>query len=492
MAKEILVADSDKGDQEEFQRIFENTDYHLIFSESGEDALLRVKLFTPDMIIAAGEDLKKMSGVELCGAIKEDPEYQHIPLILISGKLGGISEKDRQRVRANGLISKPLNEDEVLNLVDQLMEEGAMREREEMMARKEKASLLDEIGEEEEEIIELVNVVEEPETKMSINDFVTADKQEPFGEIAPLDSWEKLEVKEEPEEKEFVLHPEKEVVREMDLHLEGRKPPEEAIPEEDLFEKIELEEILEKVEQLKPSLEKEWPSEEKEWPSEKGVSVSEEKPLRIEEPTESPLDLSEFEAALQGEVKTEGGVTEVEPLSFEIPQREVKEEVIPVEESVLEEELKEVPEEEFPDELLEEILGEEEIRAIEEPRERRAEEIKISEAETGGLSRDRLQETEIPRILEEERPALVRKVETQLEELTPLAKMVDKHLDEVIAKGVQDLVEDFITKMLPEMTQHIMGLTAERIEKMVREIVPDLAEKAIQEEIKRLEKGEKG
>jgi CheY-like chemotaxis protein len=491
MAKEILVADSDKGDQEEFQRIFETTDYHLIFSESGEDALLRVKLFTPDMIIASGEDLKKMSGVELCGAIKEDPEYQHIPLILISGKLGGISEKDRQRVRANGLISKPLNEDEVLNLVDQLMEEGAMREGEEMTTQKEKASLLDEMGEEEEEIIELVNVVEEPETRMSINDFVTTEKQEPFGEIAPLDSWEKLEVKGEPEEKKFVLHPEKEVVEEMDLHLEGRKPPTEPIPEDDLFEKIELEEILEKVEQLKPSLEKEWPSEKEEWPSEKEVSVSEEEPLQIEEPTESPLDLSEFEAALQGEVKIEGGGTEIEPLSFEIPQREVKEEVIPVEESVVEEELREVPEEEFPDELLEEILGEEEIRAIEEPKERRAAEIKTSEAETGGLGIDRLQEREVPRVFEEERPALVRKVETQLEELTPLAKMVDKHLDEVIAKGVQDMVEEFITKMLPEMTQHIIGLTAERIEKMVREIVPDLAEKAIQEEIKRLQKGEK-
>ena len=41
MAKEILIADSDKTDQKEFQRIFETTDYHLIFSESGEDAILR-------------------------------------------------------------------------------------------------------------------------------------------------------------------------------------------------------------------------------------------------------------------------------------------------------------------------------------------------------------------------------------------------------------------------------------------------------------------
>jgi hypothetical protein len=41
------------------------------------------------------------------------------------------------------------------------------------------------------------------------------------------------------------------------------------------------------------------------------------------------------------------------------------------------------------------------------------------------------------------------------------------------------------------MTQHIIGLTAERIERMVKEIVPDLAENAIREEIKRLQKGEK-
>jgi len=45
MAKEILIADSDKADQEDFRRIFETTDYHLVFSESGEDVLLRVRLF---------------------------------------------------------------------------------------------------------------------------------------------------------------------------------------------------------------------------------------------------------------------------------------------------------------------------------------------------------------------------------------------------------------------------------------------------------------
>ena len=42
------------------------------------------------------------------------------------------------------------------------------------------------------------------------------------------------------------------------------------------------------------------------------------------------------------------------------------------------------------------------------------------------------------------------------------------------------MMEGFITKVLPQMTQNILNLTVERIEKMVKEIVPDLAEKAIQ------------
>ena len=219
MAKEILIADSDQADQEEFQKIFETTDYHLIFSESGEDALLRVKLFKPDMIIASGAGLREMGGLELCGAVKGDPDLKQIPFILISSIFDEISEKDRQRVQADGMISRPLNGDEILNLVDHLMEEETIGKREEMVSEKQEGFLLEEIeeGEGEEEIIELVDVVEEPETRMSIHDFVTTEKaekeekEETYGEITPLESWEKLEFEEKPEEKELVLRPEKDI-----------------------------------------------------------------------------------------------------------------------------------------------------------------------------------------------------------------------------------------------------------------------------------------
>ena len=476
MGKEILIADSDQADQEEFQKIFETTDYHLIFSESGEDALLRAKLFKPDMIIASGAGLREMGGLELCGAVKGDPDFKQIPFILISSIFDEISEKDRQRVQADGMISRPLNGDEILNLVDHLMEEETIGKREEMVSEKQEEFLLDEIGEGEgeEEIIELVDVVEEPETRMSIHDFVTTEKagkeekEETYGEITPLESWEKLEFEEKPEKKELVLRPEKQS-GELDLELKREMPSKEASPEEELFEKIELEEILEKVEQLKPSLEKEWPSE-------KEVGDIEEKPSKIEETADKFLDLEEFETALQREVKAEFPEEALQPIFTEEPEKEISEEAFPIEEAVEEEELKELPEEEFPDELLEEILGEAEISAIEKPKELRLEEAGPMEGRAEEIRIDRLEEVVAPKIDQEVRP---------------FVRVVDKQLQEVISQKVQEMMEEIVTKLVPEMIQNVFGLTIERIEKMVGEVVPDLAEKAIQQEIKRLQKGEK-
>jgi len=531
VAKEILIADSDKADQEEFQKIFGTTGYRLVFSESGEDALLRAKLFRPDMIIASGTGLREMGGLELCGAIKGNPEFKHIPFILVSSIFDEISDKDRKRFQADGVISRPLNETEVLDLVDHLVEDKGVGKKGKMASEKPGDLLLGETGEGEDEIIELVDVVGEPEPRMSIENFVPPEKEKSFDEMTSLESWERLEFEEKPSGREQSLPPAKEI-GETDFQLGRKSPRQEVRPEAELFEKIELEEILEKVEQLKPSLEQEWPSEKK-------ARYFEQKPFKTEEPSEkylefpksgepprkhartalleeepSPVFTGGFEKKISEEVTPidesleeeeiqplraedhkkkipEEAIAidesikeeELQPLFVEEPKRKISEETVPVEALVEEEELKELPEEEFLEEFLEEMVKEEEIGGIGEPREVRPKEVEIEEVQ--------LEDLEAPRIFEDQIKPLVSEMSKQIEEGSPLVKVVDKHLEEVIAKGIQDMVGDFITKVLPIMTQHIIGLTAERIEKMVREIVPDLAERAIQEEIKRLQKGEK-
>ncbi len=503
MAKEILIADSDKADQEEFQKIFGTTDYRLVFSESGEDALLRAKLFKPDMIIASGTGLREMGGLELCGTIKDDPEFKNVPFVLVSSIFDEISDSDRERFQADGVISKPLNEVDVLNLVDHLVGDKGVGKRGKMASEKPEDFLLDKTGEGEDEIIELVDVVGEPEPKMSIENFVPPENEKSFSEMTSLESWERLEFDEKPLEREPLPRPEKKI-EDIDSQFERKMPYREPPAEAELFEKIELEEILEKVEQLKPSLEQEWPSE-------KEARYAEEKPFKMEEPSEEYREFPKFGAPVEGEAKAdltgeapesvpvtkpkervleevvsvEEAVEEeeVQPFLTEEPARNMTEKVRPVETLVEEEELQELPEEEFLEEFLEEMLKEEEIGGIEKPKEAKPKEVEIEEIQLEGL--------EAPRILEKEIKPLVTEMSKQIQEGSPLVKVVDKHLEEVIAKGIQDMVGDFITKVLPMMTQHIIGLTAERIEKMVKEIVPELAERAIQEEIKQLQKGEK-
>jgi hypothetical protein len=361
------------------------------------------------------------------------------------------------------------------------MEKGAMKKKDDF--------LLDDLGEtgEEEEVIDLLDVVEEPEPKMSIDDFLApAGKEEPLGEITPLESWEKLlEVGEKPSEEKT---PEEEFM----LSLEEKEPKKKPLPsekgvtrDEELFEKIDFEEILKQVESIEPSAKKEWLSEEEAKVPEKAPEKSLEKapekaPSLIEEPTEKLFDLKEFEAALMTEVKPEPLAEAPQPFLRKEPTEKVPVEIPPIEIPAEEKELKELMEEELPEEMVEEVLGEEEITVIEEKMAGVEEEI-VGIEEPKEQVMEMLEEVETPKVFKEEAP--------------PPVEMPFKRMEEVITKGIQEMMEDFATKILPEMTQNIINLTLERIERMVqemvRELVPDLAEKAIMEEIKRLQKGEK-
>jgi CheY-like chemotaxis protein len=614
MAKEILIADSDKADQEEFQKIFETTDYHLVFSESGQDVLLRVKLFKPDLIIA-GTALSEKNGLELCEVVKRDPEFRSIPFVLLLNLREEISEKDRKRLKPDGILSKPLHEVKVLNVVDRLLEgmnakaggiPQKQKEWESLADMKKEDFLMDESkGKGEEEVIDLLDVVEDSEAKMSINDFAVSGKEEPFGEIASLETWGKPEEEEKlAAEEGFVLSLKEEGEKqEISPRLTQEAAPKKPAQEEELFEKIELEDILEKVGGLEPSSEMELAPE-------KEVKGIEKGPTTRGEPEEKGLGLEEFEALLNKGVEAESPKAErmeelLQPISIEESKAEVSEEVAPIE--IPEEELGELEklaEEAFPKGLLEEALKEErarpggeleeeelggleeelkglkeeeiaglkaeELEVIEEPKEleeleeekiggleleelevvgelKELEELKeekvggleleelevagepkeleeLKEEKVGGLEAEELEVIEEPeemeelkeekielfeeleapqvpkeemRVVEEPKPIIIERPEEAEarkffeEALTPPPRRVDQEMEGVISDRVRGMMEEFITKHVPEMTKDIIGLTLERIEKMVKEIVPDLAAKMIEEEIKRLEKGEK-
>lgn len=496
MAKEILIADPDKASQKEFERIFEATDYRLLLTNSDEEALLRGKLFKPDLIIG---------GKDLCQAVKADRELENIPFVILLDLFEDLSEMERKFLRADGMISRPLNEDEILGVVDHLGKGAGEKTGEAAFFHskgsgrrtfdgigatrtlREEEGFMHDLGEGEEELIELVDVVEEPESRMSIDDFALQERDEPIPELSPIEVWGKQEAKEEEKQaEEFSLK-----VEEVDT---GKRAP----GGDELFEKIEMEEILKKMERLQPSFDKEWPAEKDE-----KIRVETTPPHR--EAEDQYTGLKEFETALKAGVEAVPEEAEVQPFFTEAAAREELPSATP-EEPSMEFELQELSEEEFPEFFLEE-LGEE-LERLEE-KESRPEEA-VAEAEPETTEEEELSELlelgvppkeEIP--LEPAPPEEIQEIEAEppplpigvprpsVEAAAPPAVRLDRKIEESLSKGMEEMLQDFVVRVLPEITGSIVSLTMERIEKTVREVVPDLAEKAIQDEIRRLQREDK-
>jgi len=169
MAREILVADPNKAAHKAFEEIFKETDYNLIFSENGEDALLKMKLFKPALVIA-DVTMPDKNGKELCQMLKGDPDLNKVPFVLLGGPFDEDIEEEKKQVRADGTITKPLKGESILELVDGLLTAEAVegtREVEEEILELQPMEDVTGAGSsgEEEEVIDLVDIIEEPTAK---------------------------------------------------------------------------------------------------------------------------------------------------------------------------------------------------------------------------------------------------------------------------------------------------------------------------------------
>jgi CheY-like chemotaxis protein len=166
MAREILVADPNKAAHKAFEEIFKETGYHLIFSENGEDALLKMKLFKPALVIA-DVTMPDKNGKELCQMLKGDPDLNKVPFVLLGGPFDEDIEEEKNQVRADGAITKPLKREPILSLVDGLLTAGAVEGPKEAEEEILELQPIEEGTEarssaEEEEVIDLLDIIEEP------------------------------------------------------------------------------------------------------------------------------------------------------------------------------------------------------------------------------------------------------------------------------------------------------------------------------------------
>ncbi len=114
MAKKILVIDDDPVVVKYLTALFRDNGYETLQASDGTEGLKILKQATPDLITLDLE-MEKQWGTQFYRTISKNPEYQDIPVIVVSG----MPRPDLSIKKAVAVVRKPFDPDELLKIVRQ-------------------------------------------------------------------------------------------------------------------------------------------------------------------------------------------------------------------------------------------------------------------------------------------------------------------------------------------------------------------------------------
>lgn len=113
LGKTVLIVDDDEIIQNLLQKTFEREGYRTIVSSNGVEALSEIEKENNNIkLVVSDIEMPQMNGMELLKNIKES--YPKIPVLMISGKRDKNNKQDILEAGADGFITKPFKNTEVL------------------------------------------------------------------------------------------------------------------------------------------------------------------------------------------------------------------------------------------------------------------------------------------------------------------------------------------------------------------------------------------
>ncbi len=116
MPKTVLLADDSVTIQHAVGISLANEDIALVNVGNGEDAVIRARAIKPDLILL-DVVMPKVSGYEACRQIRQDPSIKHTPVIMLVGAIEGFDEQKFRESMANDYIIKPFESGALINKI---------------------------------------------------------------------------------------------------------------------------------------------------------------------------------------------------------------------------------------------------------------------------------------------------------------------------------------------------------------------------------------
>ena len=125
MTLKLFVADDSETIHKVIGLAFADTDTVVEFSSSGDAAMDGILKFRPDVVLA-DVCLPGINGYEICARMKDSPELDSIPVVLLVGTFEPFDEAEASRAGCTAWLTKPFDTSELIDVVQKQVGRNTM------------------------------------------------------------------------------------------------------------------------------------------------------------------------------------------------------------------------------------------------------------------------------------------------------------------------------------------------------------------------------
>jgi DNA-binding response OmpR family regulator len=113
MSKTVLIADDEPNIVISLEFLLEQAGYQVLVAHDGQEALEAIQRQPPDLVLL-DVMLPRLSGFDVCQKIRENPDWQHMRIVMLTAKGREVEISKGLALGANAYITKPFSTQELL------------------------------------------------------------------------------------------------------------------------------------------------------------------------------------------------------------------------------------------------------------------------------------------------------------------------------------------------------------------------------------------
>jgi len=116
----ILIVDDSKSMRQMIEMTLSDANHEVVSAEDGVDALAKSKQGGFDVVIT-DINMPNMDGIQLIGKLREQPEFETIPILCLTTESGNNMKSQGKAAGATGWLVKPFEPTKLLSALDRVL-----------------------------------------------------------------------------------------------------------------------------------------------------------------------------------------------------------------------------------------------------------------------------------------------------------------------------------------------------------------------------------